>query len=100
MTAESKASFEGFWEDHRHRPWAGREKILEGMCPQIHGMPFVKLATLIMLIGGVQRVDESGTSIRGQVHMLLVGDPGTGASLTGYPMHTPVKALMFQWLPH
>lgn len=41
-------------------------------------MPFVKLAVLVMLIGGVQRVDESGTSIRGQVHLLIVGDPGTG----------------------
>ena len=78
------ARFSNFWENHRHRPWAGREKILECMCPQIHGMPFVKLATLIMLIGGVPRTDESGTSIRGQVHMLLVGDPGTGACFTEY----------------
>lgn len=38
----------------------------------------MKLATFIMLIGGVPRVDDSGTSIRGQVHMLIVGDPGTG----------------------
>ena len=78
MSPDAKVKFERFWELHKDKPWAGREKILDCMCPQIHGMPFVKLATLIMLIGGVPRVDDSGTSIRGQVHMLIVGDPGTG----------------------
>ena len=48
------------------------------VCPQLYGLFTVKLALLLMLIGGVERVDESGASIRGQVHMLLVGDPGTG----------------------
>lgn len=60
----------------------GRYKILQSMCPQIRGMPFVKLAALMMLIGGVPRKDDSGTSIRGQIHMLIVGDPGTGTGST------------------
>ena len=74
--------FQRFWDDHQERPWEAREKILGCMCPQIHGMPFVKLATLMMLIGGVQRLDDSGTNIRGQIHMLIVGDPGTGKTGT------------------
>ncbi len=40
---------------------------------QIHGMFDVKLATLLMLIGGVARHDTgSGGRVRGEVHMLLV----------------------------
>ena len=57
----------------------GRNRILASLCPQIYGLFFVKLSMLLMLIGGLQRMDDSGTSIRGEVHMLIVGDPGTGA---------------------
>jgi len=31
----------------------------------------------LTLIGGVQHVDASGTKVRGEPHMLIVGDPGT-----------------------
>lgn len=51
------------------------------MCPQIHGMFLVKLAAALALAGGVQRKDESGTHIRGDVHLLLIGDPGIGRCL-------------------
>lgn len=51
---------------------------MASVCPELHGLFNVKLATLLMLIGGVERTDPGGTHIRGEVHMLLVGDPGTG----------------------
>uniref|UniRef100_A0A453R4M2 MCM C-terminal AAA(+) ATPase domain-containing protein n=1 Tax=Aegilops tauschii subsp. strangulata TaxID=200361 RepID=A0A453R4M2_AEGTS len=46
----------------------------------IFGLFTVKLAVALTLIGGVQHVDPSGTKVRGEPHMLLVGDPGTGKS--------------------
>uniref|UniRef100_A0A0A9F236 Probable DNA helicase MCM9 n=1 Tax=Arundo donax TaxID=35708 RepID=A0A0A9F236_ARUDO len=78
--SETIEEFEHFWEEHKNTPLKGRNLILKGICPQIYGLFTVKLAVALTLIGGVQHVDASGTKVRGEPHMLLVGDPGTGKS--------------------
>ncbi|TVU12043.1 hypothetical protein EJB05_45664 [Eragrostis curvula] len=78
---ETIEEFEHFWEnEHKDTPLEGRNLILKAICPQIFGLFTVKLAVALTLIGGVQHVDASGTKVRGEPHMLLVGDPGTGKS--------------------
>ncbi|KAJ3290970.1 DNA helicase mcm9 [Borealophlyctis nickersoniae] len=79
LTDEAKAEFEQFWELHKNTPMAGRNLILQSFCPKMVGLYIVKLAVMLLLVGGVS-TSENGMKIRGDGHLLLVGDPGTGKS--------------------
>ncbi|HEC94815.1 MAG TPA: minichromosome maintenance protein MCM, partial [Thermoplasmatales archaeon] len=56
------------------------EKMRESIAPTIYGMEAEKDAMVLQLFGGVPKSMPDGTRIRGDIHMLLVGDPGTAKS--------------------
>ena len=63
----TEEQFLSFWQQHTGCALRGRDQIVAAMCPQIHGLALVKLATLLMLVGGEQRHDDGGAHVRGEV---------------------------------
>lgn len=76
---EKKKDFEKFWEHYKDNVMAGRNRIISSFCPFIYGAYPIKLSIILMLLGGVAK-SEAGIKVRGEIHILLVGDPGTGKS--------------------
>jgi replicative DNA helicase Mcm len=56
------------------------EKMIASMAPSIYGYEQEKLAIIMQLFSGVTKHLPDGSRTRGDLHMLLIGDPGTGKS--------------------
>ncbi|GLE03415.1 hypothetical protein PINS_up012317 [Pythium insidiosum] len=80
VTEELKKEFQGFWTSHASTPMRARNAIVASVCPKVYGLFVVKLALALTVIGGCAHVDASGMKTRGEPHLLLIGDPGTGKS--------------------
>lgn len=60
-------------------PWI-KERIIASIAPSIYGHWEIKEGIALALFGGVPRVLQDGTKLRGDIHVLIVGDPGTAKS--------------------
>ncbi|UCH72429.1 MAG: minichromosome maintenance protein MCM [Thermoplasmatales archaeon] len=56
------------------------DKMKQSIAPTIYGMDTEKDALVLQLFGGLAKEMPDGTRIRGDIHTLFVGDPGTAKS--------------------
>lgn len=57
------------------------EKLVNSIAPGIYGFEDIKESVVLQLFGGVPHVLPDGSRIRGNIHILLTGDPGVGKTV-------------------
>ena len=56
------------------------DNIVKSISPSLYGMEEVKGAIALQLFGGCHKQMDDGTVMRGDTHILLIGDPGVAKS--------------------
>ena len=55
-------------------------RLVNSVAPSIFGHDLIKEAILLQMVGGVHKERKDGVKSRGDMHVLLIGDPGSGKS--------------------
>ena len=56
------------------------QKLTQSLAPTIYGHDQIKEALILQSFGGVRKTRKKGSATRGDIHILLIGDPGAGKS--------------------
>lgn len=75
FTAEDEADFLRLSQDPELY-----SKIAGSICPEVFGSEDIKRSIACMLFGGSRKELSDGMRLRGDVNVLLLGDPGTAKS--------------------
>ena len=68
--------------------------LVNSIAPNIFGHDIIKESIALQLFGGVKKTMEDGSKTRGNIHILLIGDPGVGKSkLLLYASNVAPKSL-------
>jgi replicative DNA helicase Mcm len=76
ISEEEKTEIETLAKDPRLH-----QKMVDSIAPSIYGHERIKEALVLQLLGGVRKERKNVPPNRGDIHILLIGDPGSGKSM-------------------